>query len=108
MIKFKPEIDKDNPQFDIIGMVFLRKPKLSEAIKSHRRTLDKNVRFPENDNARVKTICVGKIVLGTLAPQPKTEVWQIRSIQPIHKCGRSLNNKNIPCRWLAKKYLGVF
>ena len=65
-----------------------------------------DIKYTRNENARITAICkndCGWRIHASLVQGEKT--FQIKTINPVHKCGRSYDNHLVTSRYLSMKYL---
>ncbi|KAL3538084.1 hypothetical protein ACH5RR_001450 [Cinchona calisaya] len=105
--KFKKfrNADLEDPTF-CVGMVFESKMQFENAIDSYAMKWGKERKYKKNDKDRMR-VCKSK-KCGRFMHASRmqgTENFQIKTIGPMHKCGRSLKNNRVTSTFLSKRYL---
>ncbi|KAH7864581.1 hypothetical protein Vadar_031205 [Vaccinium darrowii] len=107
--EYRPVIGKQEPIIEE-EMIFKNRAQCVEAIRQHAILNGKEITFEKNESDRVRAKCAHpcpwKILVSNITSDRKT--LQVKTLNPIHKCGWIWTNKLLNSSWLAKTYLKEF
>jgi hypothetical protein len=99
--KFRPEQLNADYQFKL-GMEFNSLKQFKDAIREWNVLNRYEITFLKNESYRARAVCKGKC--GYLAYCSKVgdrHTYQIKTLQPKHKCSRDVKNRSASSRWVA-------
>jgi hypothetical protein len=95
----------ETPQF-ALDMCFRGRKELKDAIAKYALKMKVNIRFPKNDNQRLRAVCSWKGCPWLLhaSYNSKTDWFQIVTYNPNHACCPVLKNKRLSTARICDKY----
>ncbi|KAG8380435.1 hypothetical protein BUALT_Bualt06G0015000 [Buddleja alternifolia] len=106
--RFNPATYLPDPKF-VTGLLFTNAAEFKNAVRSHAITWQRDIKFVKNDDKRVKAKCRGKNcawVLHASRNGDKSCTFQVKTLNTVHKCGRSLSkHRFVTSQMLSQKYL---
>ncbi|KAG8363956.1 hypothetical protein BUALT_Bualt19G0076300 [Buddleja alternifolia] len=113
--KKKTEFTRFNPVTDlpdhklVTGLLFTNVAEFKSVVRSHAITWQRDIKFVKNDDKRVRAKCREKKcgwVMHASRTRDKSCTFQVKTLNTIHKCGRSLSkNRFVTSKMLSQKYL---
>lgn len=103
--EFNEDLDMVKPELKV-GMKFTNAQVFREALREWSVQNGYDIKYKRKENARITAL--GKNDCGWrihASPMEREKTFQIKSLNPIHKCGRSYNNHLVTSRYLSKKYV---
>ena len=117
LIEYDPSCDHKQLEF-FIEMKFTGPQQFRKAVQMYAVENGRNIRWKRNDALKMEVRCVvgcywkvcvvgcyWKVYASWLQDRLS---FVIKSVYPIHKCGRSLTNKQATAKWVGTKYLKKF
>lgn len=105
--KFNPKTEGKNPELKL-GLIFSSKKEAKFAIESHCFRRGMMVRFPKNDQIRLRVVCKkeGCKWFIHVSKMQNDHSWQIKTYNPTHtKCSWNYNNSSLKSGWISKTFM---
>ncbi|XP_028103349.1 uncharacterized protein LOC114302516 [Camellia sinensis] len=103
--EFNEDVDMVKPKLKV-GMKFKNAQVFRNALKEWQVHQRYDLKWVRNENKRITAMCKQECGFRIHASLMQNEsTFQVKSLQPVHSCGRTYDNHLVTLRYLSQKYL---